>query len=583
MANELKKAEPQFSVMLSDKLDSVENALPSGFNKARFVQNALALLNDNPALQKYSKTQLLAGLMKASVLGLDAYNKECYLIPYDNQLQFQIDYRGAKKLAKKYSIRPIKDIDAKVVREGDRFEEVVEGGESSFIFKPKPFNTGKIVGAFAYVLYEDGGMMVDSMSLDELENTRRHSKASNSMAWKDFTGEMYKKGLSIDTPILTPTGFVPMKDIEVGDTVFDMDGQKVTVTDVSEIKRIKCFEVIFSDGERIVCDNEHRWIARIGSHAYKKPWETYTVNQLQEAKAAGMGVSIPVCKPVDFDEKELIVPPYVLGYWLGNGSRRHANVTCDASDSEEICELITTHSNGKYQIGAKRTRSGTNATSIGVSGGLITDLKKLGVYMNKHIPVDYMTASYSQRLDLIRGLMDSDGTMTMDRGEAIFSTVNSELASDVYQIVSSLGEKAYTNAKICKGFMKEVVGYSVCWRPSVCPVYLKRKADRFVPRKLCIYRSIKEINEIETVPTKCIAVDSPTKSYLAGYGCIPTHNTVLHRLCKHIEIQFETPEQYKLYEDDVAIATSPKEQAEMDIASGENQAELIVEEPTSEA
>lgn len=193
MANELKKAEPQFSVALMDKLISVEDALPSGFNKARFVQNAIALINDNPALQKFPRTQLLAGLLKASYLGLDAYQKECYLIPYGNQIQFQIDYRGAKKLAKRYSIRLIKDIDAKIVREGDRFEETVEGGESSFIFKPKPFNTGKIVGAFAYVLYEDGGMMVDSMSLDELENTRRHSKASNSMAWKDFTSEMYRK------------------------------------------------------------------------------------------------------------------------------------------------------------------------------------------------------------------------------------------------------------------------------------------------------------------------------------------------------------------------------------------------------
>jgi len=194
MANEVaKKNEPQFSVMLMERLDSVDDALPNGFNKARFVQNAISLLNDNPALQKYSKAQLITGLLKGAYLGLDAYNKECYLIPYGNQLQFQIDYRGAKKLAKKYSIRPIKDIGAKIVREGDRFEETLVGGQASFEFRPKPFNTGKIVGAFAYVLYEDGGMMVDQMSLEELENTRRHSKAANSMAWKDFTSQMYLK------------------------------------------------------------------------------------------------------------------------------------------------------------------------------------------------------------------------------------------------------------------------------------------------------------------------------------------------------------------------------------------------------
>lgn len=182
-----------FSSVLSEKLDSVSDALPKGFNKARFVQNALALINDNPALQKYSQTQLMGGLLKGAYLGLDFYSKECYLIPYGNQLNYQTDYRGAKKLAKKYSIRPIKDIYAKLIREGDEFEEMIINGEPTFNFKPKFLNDGKIIGAFAVVLYKDGGLSYDVMPLSDLENTRKHSKASNSPAWKDFTGEMYKK------------------------------------------------------------------------------------------------------------------------------------------------------------------------------------------------------------------------------------------------------------------------------------------------------------------------------------------------------------------------------------------------------
>lgn len=182
-----------FSVALTNKLDSVKEALPQDFNKARFVQNSLALLNDNPALQKYNQQQIMAGLLKGAYLGLDFYSKECYLIPYGNQLNYQTDYRGAKKLAKKYSIRPIKDIYAKLVREGDEFEEVIVNGEQGINFKPKPFNDGKIIGAFAVCLYADGGMQYDTMSIADLENTRKSSKASNSPAWKNFTGEMYKK------------------------------------------------------------------------------------------------------------------------------------------------------------------------------------------------------------------------------------------------------------------------------------------------------------------------------------------------------------------------------------------------------
>lgn len=182
-----------FSVALTEKLNGVSDALPKDFNKARFVQNALALINDNPQLQKYNQAQLMGGLMKGAYLGLDFYSKECYLVPYGQQLNYQTDYRGAKKLAKKYSIRPIKDIYAKLIREGDEFEEMILNGEPTFNFKPKFLNDGKIIGAFAVVLYQDGGLGYDVMSLSELENTRKHSKASNSPAWKDFTGEMYKK------------------------------------------------------------------------------------------------------------------------------------------------------------------------------------------------------------------------------------------------------------------------------------------------------------------------------------------------------------------------------------------------------
>lgn len=182
-----------FDMALMEKLESVNDALPKDFNKQRFVQNALALIHDTPKLMEYKQSEVMTGLLKGAYLGLDFYSKECYLIPYGDQLNYQTDYRGAKKLAKKYSIRPIKDIYAKLVREGDEFEEVIINGEQGINFKPKAFNDGKIIGAFAVCLYQDGGLIYDTMSLADLENTRKSSKASNSPAWKNFTGEMYKK------------------------------------------------------------------------------------------------------------------------------------------------------------------------------------------------------------------------------------------------------------------------------------------------------------------------------------------------------------------------------------------------------
>lgn len=193
----IEKPKQAFSVVLSESLDEVADALPKDFNKTRFVQNCVALLNDNDTLRTYASTygtnNIKLGMLKASYLGVDFINKECYLIPYGKTLNFMLDYRGNVKLCMKYSARPIKDIYAKLVREGDFFEEKIVDGQPTIDFKPLAFNTGKIIGAFAVCLFKDGGLIYDTMNLEELEQTRKSSKMSGGATWKNFTGEMYKK------------------------------------------------------------------------------------------------------------------------------------------------------------------------------------------------------------------------------------------------------------------------------------------------------------------------------------------------------------------------------------------------------
>ena len=174
-------------------LPSVSDALPKDFNKARFVQNAVSLMQDNKDLAKYPQAQIVPGLLKGAYLGLDFFNKECYLIPYGSDLQFQIDYKGSIKLAKKYAVRPVDEIYARIVREGDEFSEEVKDNEPIINLKPKPFNKGKIIGAFAVCQYKDGGAKVEVMSIDQLDAAKRMSKAQTGTAWKFFAEEMYKK------------------------------------------------------------------------------------------------------------------------------------------------------------------------------------------------------------------------------------------------------------------------------------------------------------------------------------------------------------------------------------------------------
>lgn len=206
MANEVAKKEntqvsekkPQtFTKMMTLTLTEVKDALPADFSIPRFVQNAVALLNNNKPLAQYAKTygtsRIKQGLLLGAYLGLDSLNQEFHLIPYGAELNFQKDYRGVRKLIVKYSMRPVKDVYAMLIREGDFLEEVVEMGVRNVNFKPLPLNRGKTIGAFAVVLYEDGGVAYDVMNIDELEATRKKSKAANAMAWKDFPGEMQKK------------------------------------------------------------------------------------------------------------------------------------------------------------------------------------------------------------------------------------------------------------------------------------------------------------------------------------------------------------------------------------------------------
>lgn len=191
MANEVAV---KFSEQLSDKLISVETALPKDFNRERFIQNCLAVMNETPQLAKISPAQTIQGLLKGAYLGLDFLNRECYLIPYGNSVQFQTDYKGEVKFTKKYSIRKIKDIYAKVVRDGDEFVEEIVDGKPSIDFKPLPFNDGDIIGAFAVVLYQDGGMAYEVMSVKDINAVRNnYSKASQSKAWKNSFDEMCKK------------------------------------------------------------------------------------------------------------------------------------------------------------------------------------------------------------------------------------------------------------------------------------------------------------------------------------------------------------------------------------------------------
>lgn len=195
----------QIQSKLEGMLTEQIKAFPEGFNQTRFLQNCMAVLADTKDIEQCRPLSVVRTLIKGAYLDLDFFRKECYVVPFNNNIgtkdapkwvkdaQFLTDYKGERKLCMKYG-RGVKDIYAKLVQEGDLLEIKIEDGVQKLNFTPKQFNDGEIQGAFAVVLMDDGTTKIETMSKKELEGIRNnYSKIPNSPAYAKSLGEMYKK------------------------------------------------------------------------------------------------------------------------------------------------------------------------------------------------------------------------------------------------------------------------------------------------------------------------------------------------------------------------------------------------------
>lgn len=323
--------------------------------------------------------------------------------------------------------------------------------------------------------------------------------------------EMYEivdwKGLPIDTPIPIPSGWTTMGGLQVGDDVFDKDGNIVKVLAKSQVKVKPCYEIEFDDTSTVICDDEHQWLLNNGN--------TVKTTELKVKDA------ISVSKPLNTQDVILPIDPYVLGQWLGDGRNKNGEI---CSGDPFVYEEIQRRG---YTVG-DNINKGNSAPSRTVFG-LVTELKKLGLLHNKHIPTIYLRASFKQRLDLLRGLMDSDGNANPTRKQGVFTNCNKRLSDNVVELLLTLGQRP-NQATITKwGFGLQVEVYPVHFRPiDINPFLLPRKADRIDPTwgsGESHRRMIAKITQVPDKKTQCIMVDSPSSTYLCTRHMIPTHNS----------------------------------------------------------
>ena len=362
------------------------------------------------------------------------------------------------------------------------------------------------------------------------------------------------KALDCQTEMLTANrGWITLADIEIGDQVFHPSGNRVSVEAVKDVLiGNNCYEVTMSDGRSIIADAEHLWTVtdynyKLSSGAppnrrrWQGPSRTLTTSALLEA-----GLKSPrgrnrfalprqdrIC---DLPERPLPIDPYLLGAWLGDGSSTSANLTCAAADLTHWCREI-----GKAGYLAVARKPANRAWRIAIkapgnaghrSRCLVGKLTALGVLGNKHVPDEYLTSSVSQRLALLQGLLDTDGTINA-QGNVYFTSTKRELSEAVAWVVRSLGwratlkeGKATLDSKDCGPVW--TVTFTPKLSDGLIPFRLPRKVSRIGEIDNNNGRFTITIDSIEPVasrPVRCIKVSAEDGLFLAGRDLIPTHNT----------------------------------------------------------
>ena len=231
-------------------------------------------------------------------------------------------------------------------------------------------------------------------------------------------------------------------------------------------------------------------------------------------------VAAPLCLP----DADLLVPPYTLGAWLGDGTSRDAQLT--TVDPEIVAEV---RAEGFRVVPAAAAHRYTLLPPAPRPGSLRARLRRLGVLGNKHIPGSYLRASQRQRRALLAGLLDTDGTV-QPSGAVVFAVPDRRLARDVRELIHSLGYRTTLSTTPVRGRTPESgTCYSICFTPADSVFRLPRKLaqQRTAVPLTTRRRDVVDVRAVSSVAVRCVQVDNADHLYLAGRSMIPTHNSTL--------------------------------------------------------
>jgi len=360
------------------------------------------------------------------------------------------------------------------------------------------------------------------------------------------------KAQPLTSKILTPNGWIKMGDVKVNDLVIGSDGKSQKVLGVFPQGKRPIYKIEFNDQTTTFCDKEHLWAVnsinqrtlstKIKGKYIKKPNYTYkplTVDSLlKNYRLTGksenkLNYRIPIIQPVNFNEKNVLIHPYVIGAMLGDGYMRDSRIT--SGDIEIINNIKKFYDKN---ISIKQLKNKKNDLFVIRLFKCSNELKKYNLFdklsNNKFIPDDYKYNSIENRILLLNGLLDTDGYASKN-GRIQYCSVSKQLALDVKELILSLGGFCSIREKIPKykynneiriGQKSYILTLSFSDN-TLIPFRLKRKQDRVIYREK--YKNNKYISNISyshEEDAQCIYVENDDHLYVTD-DYILTHNTTI--------------------------------------------------------
>lgn len=343
------------------------------------------------------------------------------------------------------------------------------------------------------------------------------------------------KALSLDSKIKIPGGWTTMGEIKLGEVVTGRDGLPANVVGVYPQGEVQLYRITFADGRSVECCAEHQWTIWDRKH---KTWKTADTAKIIEMIKANKDhrIHVPLITPEVTEDKSFNIDPYLLGALIGDGGMSARGVTFTNSDAF-VVEKVRTKLGKEFVIRSINNGKDfeyviTNNLKEATIQSLLRELDLMGkLSKEKSIPEEYMNGSIEQRWELVRGLMDTDGSFD---SMPTFNTSSMKLAQQFQELIRSLGGIAVLSARIPHythndQHLAGAEAYRVHVRigdPKRC-FSLPRKQD-VCPQETQYSENLKLRIESVVVSRKaeaqCITVDNEDSLYVTN-DYIVTHNT----------------------------------------------------------